>query len=89
LVPRAADLGLQLERQVAGRRRAENIAELIFKRALFAGDGRGGEGGDGRSQIERLAEPQLEPQRQIVRAMLQRKSRVARRCARQVCCAAP
>jgi len=42
---------LQLERQVAGRRRAENIAELIFKRALFAGDGRGGEGGDRRSQI--------------------------------------
>ena len=78
LVPRAPDFGLQLERQVAFRRRAENIGELRFKRALFAGDGRGGEVGDVRGQIERLAEPQLEPQRQIVRSMLQCKGRVAR-----------
>jgi hypothetical protein len=46
---------LQLARQVALRRRAENIGELLFKRALFAGDGRGGEVGDVRGQIERLA----------------------------------
>ena len=34
--------------------------------------------GDVGGQIERLAEPQLEPQQQIVRAMLQRKSRITR-----------
>ncbi len=78
LVLRAPDFGLELARQVALRRRAENIGELPFKRALFAGDGRCGEVGDVRGQIERLAKPQLEPQGQIVRSMLQRKSRIAR-----------
>ncbi len=78
LVSRAPDFGLQLARQVALRRRAEHIGELIFQRALFAGDRRGFETGDVRRQIEDLAEPQLEAQGQIIRAMLQRKSRVAR-----------
>jgi hypothetical protein len=59
-------------------RRGENVGELLFKRALFAGDGRGFETGDISGQIEGFAKPQLEPQGKIVRSMLQRKSRVAR-----------
>ena len=57
---------------------ASRAGELLFELALFAGDGRCGEVGDVRGQIERLAKPQLEPQGQIVRSMLQRKCRVAR-----------
>ena len=58
--------------------RAEKVFELLFKRALFAGDRRGFETGDISGQIEGFAKPLLEPQGQIVRSMLQRKGRVAR-----------
>jgi hypothetical protein len=61
LVPRPPDLGLQIARQSALRRRAQDTGKLPFERALFAGDGRGFEIGDVRGEIEGPAEPQLEP----------------------------
>ena len=78
LVSRPSDFGLQLPRQVASGHGDEKRREAAFKLALFLRNRRGGEAGDAIGQIERLAEPQLEPQRQIVRAMLQREGRVAR-----------
>ncbi len=83
LVSRAPDFGLQLARQVAFRRRAENIGELLFKRALFAGDCRSGETGDISGQIEGFAEPQLEPQGQIVRSPDESRESVPTEIARE------
>ena len=78
LLLRPADFGLQLTCEVAFCRCGKKGGELLFKLALFAGDRRCGEIGDICGQIERLAKPQLEPQGQIIRSMLQRKSRIAR-----------
>ena len=84
LILRPPDFGLQLACEVAFCRCGKKGGELLFKLALFAGDCRGGETGDISGQIEGLAKPQLEPQGQIVRSMLQRIGRVARQCAKQV-----
>jgi len=78
LILRPPDFGLQLACEVAFCRCGKKGGELLFKLALFAGDCRGGETGDISGQIEGLAKPQLEPQGQIVRSMLQRIGRVAR-----------
>ena len=78
LILRPPDFGLQLASEVAFCRCGKKGGELLFKLALFAGDCRGGETGDISGQIEGLAKPQLEPQGQIVRSMLQRIGRVAR-----------
>jgi hypothetical protein len=75
---RPPDFGLQFVCEIASCRRGEKGRELLFEHALFAGDRRGFETGDLFGQIEGPAEPQLEAQRQIVRAMLQRKGRIAR-----------
>jgi hypothetical protein len=78
LILRPPDFGLQLACEVAFCRCGKKGGELLFKLALFAGDCRGGETGDISGQIEGLAKPQLEPQGQIVRSVLQRIGRVAR-----------
>jgi hypothetical protein len=70
LVSRPAAFGLQFPRQIAAGGRGQECGEAAFKVALFPRQGRGGETGDARGQIECLAKPQPEPQRQIVLAML-------------------
>jgi hypothetical protein len=70
LLSRPTDFGLQFPRQIAAGRRGQECGEAVFKVALFPRDRRGGETGDALGQIECLAKPQPEPQRQIVLAML-------------------
>ena len=51
---------------------------MLFQIALFLRRGRSGGIDNGLRKSEDLAEPKLEPEGQIVQAMLQRESRVAR-----------
>src|SRR5208337_964504 len=48
-----------------------------FKVSLLPRERRGGEIGDGSGEVERLAKPKLEPEGQIIGAVLERESRVA------------
>ena len=72
----AADFGLEVSGEVAVRCCVQKEAELLFQLALFARQGRSGQCGDGAGQVERLSQPKLEPQGQIIRSMLQREGGV-------------
>ena len=78
LAARPSDFGLQFPRQIAAGRRGQQVCELFLQAAFLARQRRGGKAGYVFGQIESPAEPKLEPKGQIVRAMLQRESCVAR-----------
>ena len=77
LVSRAPDFGLQFPREVASGWRGQKRFELFFQFSFLPRERRGGEIGDGSGEVERLAKPKLEPEGQIIGAVLERESGVA------------
>ena len=77
LVTRAPDFGLQLPGEIASSGRGQNGCELFFQLSLFPREGRRREVSYGAGQVERLCQPNLEPEGQIIRAVLEGEGGVA------------
>ena len=69
LISGTPDFGLQFSSEIAAGRRGQKGFKLLLQLSLFPRQSRGDEVSDGSSQIERLCQPQLEPERQIIRAV--------------------
>ena len=77
LVSCAPDFGLQVSGEIASGRSGQKGLEPLFQFPLFSRQRRGGEIADGPCEVERLCQPELEAERQIVRAVLEREGDVA------------
>ena len=74
---RAPNFGLQLPGEIASSGRAQKGCELFFQLSLFPREGGRREVSYSAGQIERLSQPNLEPEGQIIRAVLEREGGVA------------
>ena len=68
---------MQFPGEVASGWRGQKRFELFFQFSFLPRERRGGEIGDGSCEVERLAKPKLEPEGQIIGAVLERESGVA------------